>query len=268
LASPKTWTRPDSYPSVKKSSEKLAQRHILPNRNVAPAPVSAKPAPAPCEKSTPAGTGCLSNKHCGTTECKWKCAEKVCDQKCTPKCKAPRCQTRCLGKSSVSTNQCKMSCDKPQCAVVCPNECDQSSGCPGLCTTQCGTPICKLACNDTLACKQVCEHPICEWNCTEPKESKECSKPECTLSCETYKDCIGMNTYKDMPPIQSNEIVVESFGANLTMKNKSLIHVKVIVGRTALLKGEVADLHSTNDTVALVSGDVTILRSAIDLSEA
>lgn len=231
---------------------------------------SAKPAvkPSHCDPHASDSAGCLSSKRCGTTVCKWKCAEKSCDKKCTPKCKAPRCQTRCLGKASVSTNMCKMTCDKPQCAVICPNECDQSSGCPGMCTTQCGTPVCKLACNDTLACKQVCENPICDWNCTAPdKESPECKKPECILTCETHKDCQGTNTYKDMPPIQSNEIVVDSFGANLTMK-KSLIHVKVMVGSTALSKGEVTDVHSANDTVALVNGDIKMLRSDIDVSEA
>merc|ERR1719473_1671447 len=137
--------------------------------------------------------------------------------------------------AAVDSRKCKMECNKPQCAVICPNECDQSSGCPGKCTTQCGHPECKLRCNDTLTCTEVCENPICEWDCAKPKE---CAKPDCQMHCD-LPQCAG-STYRDMPPLSAHEMVVESFGANLANPaknasgNASLLHVKSTMQKRTL----------------------------------
>lgn len=158
--------------------------------------------------STPGGCGNAGNG-C-TPECTWKCGTAKCDEVCTPKCAPPRCQTRCQIPDLISTKTCKLNCGQSNCAVVCPKQpCSRQHGCPS-CQAKCGQPACKLNCTAAPVCRDVCENPICEWNCTKPTA---CPQPNCTMTCGTAKMCSRM-TYKDMPPLQNNEVVVNSFAAS------------------------------------------------------
>jgi hypothetical protein len=55
------------------------------------------------------------------------------------------------------------------------------------------------------------------------------------------------STYQDLPPVKQNEMVIESFSANISVKNASLLRVKVSVGKAALLSGKVSVEHNTVD---------------------
>jgi len=174
------------------------------------------------------------NSHGGkscTPQCKWECGTRACDEVCKPKCKAPRCQTRCKIPSQINTNHCKLDCDKPNCAVVCPGgaTCDPVTGCLHTkCQTSCSPPMCTLNCSKHPGCREVCEEPICEWECHKPS----CPKPNCTMSCDMPHAC-GGQTYKDLPPICSDEVVVNSFGANITHA-ASLLSLEMAVGVSSL----------------------------------
>merc|ERR1719215_1340014 len=156
--------------------------------------------------SSPDATSSGSDK-C-TPTCSWKCATPVCDEVCTPKCQAPRCQTRCNG---MITSGCKMECEEPSCAVVCPERACAAQTC-NACTTNCSKPMCKLNCPDNQDCTEVCETPVCTWDCKAPEK---CPKPECHMECEKPRACMDQGG-DTLPAIQPGQSIIRSFETPLS----------------------------------------------------
>mmetsp|Transcript_51013 Transcript_51013/g.111737 ORF Transcript_51013/g.111737 Transcript_51013/m.111737 type:complete len:506 (+) Transcript_51013:79-1596(+) len=118
--------------------------------------------------------------------CDWKCTNPVCNQQCKPRCSQPKCQTRC---NNPNFSKCSVSCKNPRCTMFCPeNICDKSKGpCQGpQCDTQCGKPKCNMVCPQELPCENICQKPVCTWDCKEPTA---CPKPECHLQCQKPNTC-------------------------------------------------------------------------------
>lgn len=191
----------------------LAPKHVH-KRSVTSAPVTAAPltlaptVPPVRKKVVPVSKPKLGPPHGGhcTPTCKWSCDNPKCDEVCEPVCQPPKCETRCQGPS---TDGCSMECAKPHCAVVCPKSLCPSGGCP-VCSTQCSEPVCKLQCPQTQPCETVCEQPQCEWRCRAPSN---CPKPKCKMMCETPTKCQTSSFKKELPPLQDDQVAVQTFRA-------------------------------------------------------
>jgi len=163
------------------------------------------PVPPPPALTTQENAIAAPTQQACTPQCTWKCDSPKCSEVCTPRCQSPVCQTRCQG---YDLTGCKLECNKPQCAVICPGQACATANCP-TCTTRCSEPVCALKCPARQPCKNICENPRCEWNCTAPMH---CPKPTCHMECQTPRNCMG-STYKQLPPLMPGESAVQSFTA-------------------------------------------------------
>lgn len=144
-------------------------------------------------------------------QCTWQCQTPKCDQVCAPVCQAPRCETRC---QAADTSGCETKCDQPQCNVVCPQRQCGATDCAG-CTAHCSEPMCLLNCPRAQPCRNVCEEPVCTWQCSQPTV---CPKPVCHMVCENPKNCPSTRTtmHKNLPPLESGEVTMQAFKAPQT----------------------------------------------------
>lgn len=172
-------------------------------------------------------------------KCNWKCDSASCDQVCTPQCQTPQCQTRCTG---MSTDGCHMQCGQPRCRSVCSQSDCPNKNCP-VCKTECSKPMCTLVCPaGAQNCKDVCETPACSWTCTAPKI---CPKPQCQLTCDSPKNCQKDSTFKELPPLQKDEVIIQSYEMPLSLQQQSLHHaanltMSVAVQRMVAVPGKEA----------------------------
>lgn len=109
-------------------------------------------------------------------KCTWHCGTSSCNNRCQPRCQAPKCVTAC---KKPTMAKCNRVCKDPQCAVVCPPQCEQGT-CP-KCKTVCGEAVCNMECGPDR-CESHCADPDCVWDCA---PDPVCAKPTCKLSCDT-----------------------------------------------------------------------------------